>query len=272
MSLKNHVKMLPCFRILHYVTLLVSVFFLISLSGCGNDDPETSCDLDLPSPVLVFSGTEDYTVDEVEYTRYKLSVSNRDAFPDGLFEASPDLPPCGLNASSARTWVDIYDNNDNRLYGFCALGSSDDLDDIWFALPRGQTPPASVYIVLNDRECQSEYRSNSATVFSLFLGNWINEDLESPNITRIEILLNGNQFDVHEWGSCTPVDCDWGTESTMTADALDDVLSLFWDQDFVERTQSIELVTAGRLKVTTASHFVDGSGRPDYTSIEYFIK
>lgn len=115
-----------------------------------------------PAPVLAFMGTEDYTVQGTPFTRFKLSVTNRAAYPDSLFRPSPDLPPCGNNANSSRTWVDIYNGDTNqRIYGFCAIKSADNLDNIWFALPRGASPPKSVYVVLKDRRCAATYTSNS---------------------------------------------------------------------------------------------------------------
>lgn len=77
-----------------------------------------------------------------------------------MIASAPHLPPCGLNNNSSRTWVSIYDNDDTRLYGFCGFDSSNDLDLLWFAVPKGTSPPDSVYIVLNDRECDITYTSN----------------------------------------------------------------------------------------------------------------
>ena len=118
-----------------------------------------------PAPVLAFTGTEDYTVQGNDFTRYKLSITNRSAYPDSLFRPSPDLPPCGNNSSASRTWVDIYNGDtDQRIYGFCALNSADNLDGLWFALPRGEAPPSSVYVVLRDRRCSASYTSNHAPI------------------------------------------------------------------------------------------------------------
>ena len=125
---------------------------------------EPQCYPDLPSPDLIYTGSEDYVIDSTEYTRYKLEVTNSVDFPDELFVPSPHLPPCGLNTDASRTWVDIYDNNDARLYGFCALSCSDDLNLIWFAKPKGTPPPASVYITLHDRECDITYTSNLVVI------------------------------------------------------------------------------------------------------------
>ncbi len=122
------------------------------------------CYPDLPAPELVVTGTEDYSVGGREYTRYLLSVTNYSAFPDELFEAAPDLPPCGLNPNASRTWVQIYAENGTRLYGFCALSSAEGLNSLWFALPRREIPPDFVYITLTDRRCEITYTSNLARV------------------------------------------------------------------------------------------------------------
>ena len=121
------------------------------------------CYSNLPSPDLALTGTEDYTASGGDYTRYKLSVTNWNAYPRELFEAAPDLPPCGLNTESSRMWVDIYDSSGNRLYGFCALSSPSDLQSLWFAVKKGESPPQSVYVVLKDRRCNEYYTSNQVT-------------------------------------------------------------------------------------------------------------
>lgn len=121
----------------------------------------------IPNPILVFdrkeTGTDAFanTVD-----RYFFTVANFAAYPAAMFAARPDLPPCGLNNAASRTWVDFFrsDNND-RIYGFCALGTPSDLNGIWFGIiPSGATPPPAVYIKLMDRETGIEYQSNSVVV------------------------------------------------------------------------------------------------------------
>lgn len=96
-----------------------------------------------------------------EFTRYYLTVRNRSDFPDELFVPAPELPPCGANRRSSRTWVSIYDQNERYVYGFCALSSAEDLDGIWFAVPTGRQPPEAVYVTLSDRATGAIYRSNS---------------------------------------------------------------------------------------------------------------
>ena len=122
------------------------------------------CYSNLPNPVLALTGTEDYTTSSGEFTRYMLSVTNWNAYPAELFEAAPDLPPWGLNTESSRTWVDIYDTSGNRLYGFCALSSPSELQNLWFAVEKGETPPDGVYVVLRDRRCNEDYASNQVTL------------------------------------------------------------------------------------------------------------
>lgn len=125
---------------------------------------EYQCYQGLPDPIIKLAGTEDYTVSGTDFTRYMIPVTNWNVYPDELFEAAPDLPPCGLNTESSRTWVDIYNQDDVRIYGFCALGASENLQDIWFAVKKGETPPESVYIVMTDRRCDLTYVSKEVTI------------------------------------------------------------------------------------------------------------
>ncbi|MDQ3817113.1 MAG: hypothetical protein M3362_05415 [Acidobacteriota bacterium] len=116
----------------------------------------------LPNPVLVFTGQELFTEGKKQFVRYNYTVDNSASYPDELFAAAPDLPPCGKNTKSSRTWVDIYDQSGKRLYGFCALGKNKDLNKIWFALEQGAIPPSWVYIEMNDRKTNTKYKSNLA--------------------------------------------------------------------------------------------------------------
>ncbi len=109
--------------------------------------------------VIVFIGKESYSVRDKTWIRFNLSVTNYALFPDDMFGQASDLPPCGRNSASSRTWVDIYDLSGKRLYGFCNLKSNAGLIKLWFVLPEGQTPPSSVYLVLNDRRLKREYKS-----------------------------------------------------------------------------------------------------------------
>ena len=116
----------------------------------------------LPNPILYLTGNEYYTVNGTDFVRYRYDVFNKQAYPAAMFAPAPGLPPCGANANSSRTWVDFFTSRGQRLYGFCALGSPNDLGSIWFALPEGQVPPSYVYIEMKDRQTNRTYKSNLA--------------------------------------------------------------------------------------------------------------
>ena len=120
----------------------------------------------LPNPILYLTGTEAYQQGGKTFIRYKYDVFNKEAFPAAMFAAAPNLPPCGANTKSSRTWVDIFDSRGKRLYGFCALSKPADLSLIWFALPDGEVPPSYVYIEMNDRQTNTKYKSNLADTSS----------------------------------------------------------------------------------------------------------
>ncbi len=120
--------------------------------------------LNLPAPVLAFKGFETFTSDGSSYDRYWLSVTNRLDYPAEMFMPAPYLPPCGLNTNASRTWVDVYNGDTGtRIYGFCSLSSSADLDFIWFALPAGTIGPKTALITMTDRLCNKTYTSNLVT-------------------------------------------------------------------------------------------------------------
>jgi hypothetical protein len=116
----------------------------------------------LPKPVLIFMGPEFYETGGKKWIRYKYSVENSSEYPNELFAAAPELPPCGKNAKAARTWVDVYDQRGTRLYGFCALANHDGLGQLWFALEEDTLPPSWVYIEMTDRKTNTKYKSNLA--------------------------------------------------------------------------------------------------------------
>ena len=117
----------------------------------------------VPNPILYLIGTEQYTVNNQSFIRYRYDVFNKDAYPAAMFAAAPSLPPCGLNANSSRTWVDFFNGRTNaRIYGFCALGQPQNLGSIWFATEEGTIPPSYVYIEMTDRQTNTKYLSNLA--------------------------------------------------------------------------------------------------------------
>lgn len=201
-----------------------------------------SCYPTLPDPQLVFTGMEDYTANSQEWTRFLLSVTNRSAFPDALFEPAPHLPPCGLNTNSSRTWVNIYDDQDHYLYGFCALSQADDLDDISFAIPRGSTPPNAVYIELLDRECDITYTSNAVLIDS----GALQEDCISFNPGAIAVVNIGGSWKIVE-GSMWMLDF---------ADNEDEARKSF---DILQHYQMNDQCFVGRPDASLEYYLVNGS-------------
>ena len=141
------------------VAVFLAGAFLVPLAA---DGVSTASSPPLPNPVLVFMGQEHYLANGKSWIRYRYAVENFAEYPNELFAAAPELPPCGQNTKAARTWVDLYDQSGKRLYGFCAFGSNGDLNKIWFAAEEGAVPPSWVYIELNDRKTNTKYKSNLA--------------------------------------------------------------------------------------------------------------
>lgn len=115
-----------------------------------------------PVPTLIFAGRQTYQVSNRTFVRYWFDVLNKWEYPNEMFAAAPQLPPCGSNTNASRTWVDFFNRQGRRLYGFCALNQPAGLGMIWFALPEGEAPPAQVYIEMKDRQTNTLYRSGLA--------------------------------------------------------------------------------------------------------------
>jgi hypothetical protein len=116
----------------------------------------------LPNPILYMTGSEYYSAGGKNWIRHSYDVLNKASYPDAMFAQAPNLPPCGLNTKSSRTWIDIFDSRGKRLYGFCALGNASDLGKIWFATEDGTVPPSYIYIEIHDRQTNTVYKSNLA--------------------------------------------------------------------------------------------------------------
>lgn len=113
----------------------------------------------LPNPVLVYTAPEFFENGGKQWIRYRYNVENFSAYPKEMFAAAPELPPCGQNTKASRTWVDVYEQGGKRLNGFCAFGSPDDLNKVWFALESDVVPPSWVYVELTDRKTNTKYKS-----------------------------------------------------------------------------------------------------------------
>ena len=140
------------------IVILSAVLLAMVLGSTGTSTAQSP----LPKPVLVFLRQEPIVVSGKAWTRYRYTVANASAYPNALFAAAPNLPPCGANTKASRTWVDVFDKTGKRLNGFCAIGSNADLDSIWFALEADVVPPSWVYIEMTDRQTGSKSKSNEA--------------------------------------------------------------------------------------------------------------
>lgn len=143
-------------------TLLLCSACLILLTSVAGRSFTLAQTTPQPLPVLVLSRQEPFEANGKKWTRYRYFVENSVAFPNELFAAAPNLPPCGSNTRASRTWVDIYNSTGQRLNGFCALAKASDLNTIWFALEQDVIPPSYVYIELTDRQTNTKYKSNLA--------------------------------------------------------------------------------------------------------------
>jgi hypothetical protein len=147
------------FRICKTSSLFLASLGLILFAAVGGS---ATAQTPLPNPVLVFTAPEYFQNGGKQWIRYRFNVDNFSAYPKEMFAAAPELPPCGQNTNASRTWVDIYDQSGKRLNGFCAFGSPDDLNKVWFALEDDVIPPSWVYIELTDRKTNTKYKSGLA--------------------------------------------------------------------------------------------------------------
>jgi hypothetical protein len=93
---------------------------LPALGACGEVPTESrdTCDPGLPAPALAFTGAVDQVGPAGTVTHLGLRILNGSVFPDALFRPAPDLPPCGSNTQSSRTWSETLDDAGTQLYGF----------------------------------------------------------------------------------------------------------------------------------------------------------
>lgn len=134
----------------------------------------TGCFANLPAPQPRITGLQQAQNGLGNpYTYYFLEVVNRSSFPEALFKPAPDLPPCGLNTNSSRTWVNILDEKNSHLNGFCGLQSSEELANLWFAVLSNQPIPTRVYITLEDRQCGLTYQSDFIPIPPMLSAKWV---------------------------------------------------------------------------------------------------
>ncbi|MEW6131251.1 MAG: CARDB domain-containing protein [Acidobacteriota bacterium] len=116
----------------------------------------------IPQPKIKLKGKNILQNNGQNFVRYELRVKNHDLFPDTLFQPAPELPACGKNTAASRTWVDIVEaNSGKRIYGFCSLSQSADMENLWFAVKANEEPPGCVQVVMTDRKLNRVYKSNA---------------------------------------------------------------------------------------------------------------
>lgn len=123
----------------------------------------SQCSDILPNPNIVYVGSEYNEWIDLYY--HEITVSNRYIYDNSMFVASPELPSCGLNTNSSRSWIKFYeieeDGSENYFYGFCALNSSNDLKNLWFtAISKNENKNLKLKLKLYDRLCDRIYESN----------------------------------------------------------------------------------------------------------------
>jgi hypothetical protein len=139
------------YKLIIPIILVLGLFLLL---GAVQALPKDDCRKVYPDPVIKFDHKD-------AAGRIYIPVVNWAVYPNEMFRKAPELPPCGANPNSARTWIDIYDAaSSTRLYGFCALGVSSDLKSIWFK-PAAGVRKGVVFIIMYDRACQKYYKSNT---------------------------------------------------------------------------------------------------------------
>ena len=115
----------------------------------------------LPKPKFGFVRVSEHVTGGVAYRMYEVEVGTRGKFDNDLFVPSPALPPCGRNVNASRTWVDIFDGEGKRLYGWCALNAAGVLASLKFIIPAAQPQPEKLYIQFNDRLTRKIRRSKT---------------------------------------------------------------------------------------------------------------
>ncbi|MEQ1762152.1 MAG: hypothetical protein ABL984_03295 [Pyrinomonadaceae bacterium] len=134
---------------------LVLVVTALSIAALGQS---------MPKPKLKLAGVTDGANNGVAVRVYELEVVNRADMLDEFFLAAPALPPCGKNADSSRTWINLYDEKSVRIYGWCGIKTSGELGSLRFMMRATDPQPKKIFIDLVDRAEGVILRSNKVNV------------------------------------------------------------------------------------------------------------
>jgi hypothetical protein len=110
--------------------------------------------------------------------------------------------------------------------------------------------------------------AHAATDYASFVGAWHNVNSGTEGITRLNIIAYRPTIDqVYVYGKCYPTDCAWG-RATFISDGSPTLSATYY---FSFATKSIWVWRDGSfLRVYSYTHFIDNSGRKDYTSEDIF--
>jgi hypothetical protein len=115
----------------------------IELSPAASPSPAA-----LATPQLSYVGARNYRIDDDRFTAYELALTNLADYPAQLFVDSAQSP-CLLIGDAA---------SNEELAELCPLTSLVQLAELSFSLPRGNAPPAAVYVELTDRRSGHTFR------------------------------------------------------------------------------------------------------------------
>lgn len=120
--------------------------------------------------------------------------------------------------------------------------------------------------------------SDATAQIDQFEGDWVNADPNTDGLTQLVINRGGSGINVQAWGSCTPVDCEWGTVSgvayapDINADMFRDtrVLTATFNLSTGTTTLMIQPMGTNQLEVTMLRHYTDTSGRTNTHTVYTF--
>ncbi len=104
----------------------------------------------MPTPVLRFVSANEYYVGPALWVRYELSVDNRNAFAQALFQPTPNLPNCYASDSAAMVYVYDIGNPGQAIHVFCPANRND-LASIGYALKKSPYQTGHVMIRILDK-------------------------------------------------------------------------------------------------------------------------
>jgi peroxiredoxin len=100
-------------------------------------------------------------------------------------------------------------------------------------------------------------------------GSWINENSQTGGVTQVTVRRDGVRTLAHVWGSCHPIDCDWGETET---ELWNGIPMAIWKHGFSTTRMQFIPQPDGRMLVAYRSEYHDESGRKDPGHAEFFAR